>query len=175
MWVGNLTRFRLPLPGSRIFLSHWILYRVLGLQRGGKLKKDNLFPKVTFKVGPGLLSAERPFRCPKRYLFDPITRLCQREAKVRVWGFYGKIYSVAGEVQAKSVLLPGKHACHPAEGGAARGLLLLPPHPRLCHQPLPSQAHHLPLPSPPTLTSASSATPCWNVLLDGKINLGQSV
>jgi len=37
---------------------------------------------VCKEVGPGLLSAERPFRCPKRYLFDPITRLCQREAKV---------------------------------------------------------------------------------------------
>ena len=88
--ISSLTRFRLPLPGSGIFLSHWILYRVLGLQRGGKLKKDFLFSKVTFKVGPGLLSAERPFRCPKRYLFDPITRLCQREAKVRFCGFYGK-------------------------------------------------------------------------------------
>merc|ERR1719273_934493 len=37
---------------------------------------------VCKEVGPGLLSAERPFRCPDRYLFDPITRLCQREAKV---------------------------------------------------------------------------------------------
>merc|ERR1712156_934962 len=38
---------------------------------------------VCKEVGPGLLSAERPFRCPNRYLFDPITRLCQREAKVK--------------------------------------------------------------------------------------------
>ena len=44
--------------------------------------RANACSKLTSKVGPGLLSAERPFRCPNRYLFDPITRLCQREAKV---------------------------------------------------------------------------------------------
>ena len=26
------------------------------------------------QVAPGQLSAERPFRCPARYLFDPVTR-----------------------------------------------------------------------------------------------------
>jgi len=33
-------------------------------------------------VSEGLVAAYRPFRCPDRYLFDPVTRLCQREEKV---------------------------------------------------------------------------------------------
>jgi len=37
---------------------------------------------VCKEVAPGLLSADRIFSCPDRYLFDPVTRLCQREAKV---------------------------------------------------------------------------------------------
>merc|ERR1711953_1495625 len=37
---------------------------------------------VCKEVAPGLLSADRIFSCPDRYLFDPETRLCQREAKV---------------------------------------------------------------------------------------------
>jgi hypothetical protein len=31
-----------------------------------------------------VLSAERVFQCPDRYLFDPATRLCQRAEKVFV-------------------------------------------------------------------------------------------
>ena len=30
----------------------------------------------------GVVSAERLFRCPPRYLFDPVTRLCQRRERV---------------------------------------------------------------------------------------------
>jgi len=37
---------------------------------------------VCKEVAPGLLSADRIFSCPDRYLFDPATRLCQREEKV---------------------------------------------------------------------------------------------
>jgi len=37
---------------------------------------------VCREVSEGLVAAYRPFRCPNRYLFDPITRLCQRESKV---------------------------------------------------------------------------------------------
>jgi len=37
---------------------------------------------VCKEVAPGLLSADRIFSCPDRYLFDPETRLCQRESKV---------------------------------------------------------------------------------------------
>merc|ERR1712004_506069 len=37
---------------------------------------------VCKEVAPGVLSADRIHRCPPRYLFDPVTRLCQREAKV---------------------------------------------------------------------------------------------
>ena len=37
---------------------------------------------VCREVGPGRLAAAAPFRCPDRYLFDPVTRLCQREWKV---------------------------------------------------------------------------------------------
>merc|ERR1711910_289445 len=37
---------------------------------------------VCKEVAPGMLSADRIFSCPDRYLFDPVTRLCQREAKV---------------------------------------------------------------------------------------------
>jgi len=37
---------------------------------------------VCREVRPGLLAAAAPFRCPDRYLFDPATRLCQREWKV---------------------------------------------------------------------------------------------
>ena len=37
---------------------------------------------VCREVSPGLLLAERPFRCPARYRFDPETRLCQRQEKV---------------------------------------------------------------------------------------------
>jgi len=37
---------------------------------------------VCKEVGAGVLSADRLFRCPDRYLFDPATRLCQREEKV---------------------------------------------------------------------------------------------
>ena len=29
------------------------------------------------QVSEGIVAAYRPFRCPDRYLFDPITRLCQ--------------------------------------------------------------------------------------------------
>ena len=67
------------------------MQRVLGMQRGkgpnsGKFHKPTArYSKPKFQVSPGLLSAERPFRCPNRYLFDPITRLCQREAKVGVF------------------------------------------------------------------------------------------
>merc|ERR1711936_1087154 len=32
---------------------------------------------VCKEVAPGLLSADRIFSCPDRYLFDPVTRLCQ--------------------------------------------------------------------------------------------------
>ncbi|XP_023325421.1 uncharacterized protein LOC111699088 [Eurytemora carolleeae] len=35
------------------------------------------------EITPGVLSAERLFRCPSRYRFDPVTRLCQREEKVQ--------------------------------------------------------------------------------------------
>lgn len=41
---------------------------------------------VCREVAPGVLSSERIFRCPKRYLFDPVTRLCQREYKVNCQG-----------------------------------------------------------------------------------------
>jgi len=34
------------------------------------------------EISPGVLSAERLFRCPDRYLFDPQSRLCQRREKV---------------------------------------------------------------------------------------------
>jgi len=34
------------------------------------------------EISPGVLSAERLFRCPARYRFDPVTRLCQRQEKV---------------------------------------------------------------------------------------------
>jgi len=37
---------------------------------------------VCKEITPGVLSAERVFRCPDRYLFDPITQLCQRANKV---------------------------------------------------------------------------------------------
>jgi len=37
---------------------------------------------VCKEVAPGVLSAEKIFRCPDRYLFDPVTRLCQRQHKV---------------------------------------------------------------------------------------------
>jgi len=37
---------------------------------------------VCREVGPGLLSADRIFKCPDRYLFDTKTHLCQREHKV---------------------------------------------------------------------------------------------
>lgn len=37
---------------------------------------------VCREIGPGLLSADKIFRCPDRYLFDTKTRLCQREHKV---------------------------------------------------------------------------------------------
>jgi len=37
---------------------------------------------VCKEVAPGVLSAEKIFRCPDRYLFDPVTRLCQRQQKV---------------------------------------------------------------------------------------------
>jgi hypothetical protein len=37
---------------------------------------------VCREVGPGVLSADRIFRCPDRYLFDVKTHLCQREYKV---------------------------------------------------------------------------------------------
>lgn len=37
---------------------------------------------VCREVGPGVLSADRIFRCPDRYLFDIKTHLCQREQKV---------------------------------------------------------------------------------------------
>jgi len=36
---------------------------------------------VCREVGPGVLSADRIFRCPDRYLFDTQTHLCQREHK----------------------------------------------------------------------------------------------
>ena len=75
---------------------------------------------------------------------------------------------------AQFVLLPGQQPCHPTQGGPARGLLLLPPHPLLLlrHQPILPETDYFPLPSPPTLSCASSPTPSWNVLLDGEINLG---
>lgn len=41
---------------------------------------------VCREVAPGVLSAEKIFRCPNRYLFDPETRLCQREHKVTCRG-----------------------------------------------------------------------------------------
>merc|ERR1711953_513748 len=41
---------------------------------------DNFY--VCWEVRPGVLSAQRIFRCPDRYLFDPVTRLCQRAHKV---------------------------------------------------------------------------------------------
>jgi len=41
---------------------------------------DNFY--VCKEITPGVLSAERVFRCPDRYLFDPITQLCQRAHKV---------------------------------------------------------------------------------------------
>merc|ERR1711953_1513912 len=41
---------------------------------------DNFY--VCREVRPGVLSAQRIFRCPDRYLFDPATRLCQRAHKV---------------------------------------------------------------------------------------------
>jgi len=37
---------------------------------------------VCREIGPGVLSADRIFRCPDRYLFDTKTRLCQRKHKV---------------------------------------------------------------------------------------------
>merc|ERR1711953_300209 len=37
---------------------------------------------VCKEVAPGVLSADRIFSCPDRYLFDPETRLCQRKDKV---------------------------------------------------------------------------------------------
>merc|ERR1719347_378515 len=37
---------------------------------------------VCREVGPGILSADRIFKCPDRYLFDTKTHLCQREHKV---------------------------------------------------------------------------------------------
>merc|ERR1712223_1914289 len=94
---------------------------------------------VCKEVGPGLLSAERPFRCPNRYLFDPITRLCQRGQ---------------GEVPTKLVLLPGQHPGHPSEGGPAGRLLLLPPHPPLQGQ------HQLLLKTAPHPLLSSSNLPC---------------
>ena len=37
---------------------------------------------ILLSRGAGVLSAERIFQCPDRYLFDPLTRLCQRAEKV---------------------------------------------------------------------------------------------
>jgi len=34
------------------------------------------------EILPGVLNAERIFRCPERYLFDRVTNLCQRQEKV---------------------------------------------------------------------------------------------
>merc|ERR1712107_839644 len=44
------------------------------------------------EVRPGVLSADRVFRCPDRYLFDPVTSLCQRAEKVVCNHFKINIY-----------------------------------------------------------------------------------
>lgn len=45
------------------------------------------------EVSTGVLSAERVFRCPDRYLFDPVTNLCQRAQKVSCVGGSSLFYS----------------------------------------------------------------------------------
>ena len=108
--------------------------------------KKTLHDNCKQQVSEGLVAAYRPFRCPNRYLFDPLTRLCQVSFCTSFFAAFHPQLSegVKSRMQGKPLLLAEHQVGDHSQGRPVGRLLLFPAHPNQLHRDQTS-FQHLPL------------------------------